>query len=247
MHRLNQGPNHHFNAYYEDNALLIQFIVGEFIYAFQLFLKIKTLISESSAPRQTTDSALSSMIDLFTQLVGNQGFQEKLSHSQWSKGCLTKLKDYCEQQSRNSKHQKKQHLALHMAAHELWLSALHNLELLQVLNENLQLGKTEYLVVSLKRTIGIIEKRFNQVIRSIPRLINNFLDNENVIQYLLRHQRQLAEIYGTDFFTNVLKRHLAPNAYVEFIVRRYRSRGFVELPQKIEQLLASEEFPNEKR
>ena len=41
-----QGPNHHFNAFYEDNSILIQFIVEEFIQSHQLIFRMKALIQE---------------------------------------------------------------------------------------------------------------------------------------------------------------------------------------------------------
>lgn len=241
MNRKNEGPNRYFNAYYEDNALLIQFIVVEFIQTYDLISQLETLSKDSLDSLQTTENVLSSLTLIFIQLVGSHTQQEGLSFTFWSKGCLSKLKEYCEQQSRNTHHQDEHHVTIHMAVHQAWLNALHNLELLNALHPTeIKSAKSAFLLLSLKRHIKSLQTRFKQVVQAIPRLITNFWDNENVLLYLLREKPQLIKIFGSDFLYKKLKCPIKSKLYVDLLTQRYHARGFDSLPPKIQEALATE-------
>lgn len=245
MNKKNEGSSRYFNAYYEDNALLIQFIVVEFIQTYHLISEVEDLSKDSLDSIQTIENLLSSLTLIFIELVGSHTQQEGLSLTLWTKGCLSKLKEYCEQQSRNTDHQDEHHVTIHMAVHQVWLIALHNLELLNALHPTeIKSPKSAFLLLSLKRNIKSLQTRFKQVVQSIPRLIINFWDNENVLLYLLREKPQLMEIFGSDFLYKKLKCPIKSNHYVQLLIQRYLARGFDSLPPKILEVLATEgSFP----
>lgn len=237
------GPHHHFSAYYEDNSLLIQFMMVEFIQTYQLTFQIKTLIHEHLDSNEKSNSVLHSLSHILGQLVGHFPHQGRSSFSRWAKGSLTKLKEYAEQFSRNSSHQNKQHVNLHMATHQAWLTALHNLELLNSLSMNPYTPNSDaiLLLLPLKRTFNTLQIRFNQVIRHIPRVMREYWNNENVILCLLRKRAQFIEIYGSDFLYKRLKWPVKTKELAQLLVERYQARGFEALLPTIQQILDSQE------
>jgi hypothetical protein len=226
-----QGPDHHFSAFYEDNAILIQFMMEEFIQSYQLISQIQTLVQNQLDSIQKLSALSSSLIPILGQLVGCLSQQERPSFSRWTKGSLTKFKEYCEQFLHNSSHTHKQHLRLHMAAHQTWITAVHNLELLNSLYKIT--CKTESdsftFLLLLKRAFHRLQRRFNQISRSILKVMRTYWDNENVIFCLLRKKDLLSEIYGYDFLHKHLKWSLKASQLVELLVKRYQARGFEDL------------------
>lgn len=231
-------PNHHFSAFYEDNSILIQFIIEEFIHSHQLSLQIKTLIQNQLDSTETLNSFSVSLIQILEQLVGGLYHQERSSLSRWTRGSLTKFKEYCEQFSRNSSYQNKQYMNLHMAAHQAWLMATYNLELLNSLYKNPYTpnSKSILFLVPLKRALQNLQMRFNQINRYIPRILNEFWNNENVIYCLLRKKEFLIEIYGYEFLHKRFKWPKKTSDLLELLIKRYQERGFETLLPAIQHL-----------
>jgi hypothetical protein len=240
------GPDHHFSAYYKDNGILIQFMIVEFLQTYQLTFKIKTLIQEHLDSPQTSETLYSSLIQLLAQLIGCFTQKERPSFSPWIKGSLTKLKEYCEQFSINSSHQNEHHIHLHLAAHQTWLTAVNNLEML---NSSSDLNKKNSDVIlflqSLKKSFHVLQLRFNQVIQYIPKVIVDFWHNENVILCLLRKRSQLVEIYGPDFLYKRFKWPFKAKELVQLLINRYQERGFEALLPTIQHILDSAETLND--
>lgn len=236
-------PNHHFSAFYEDNSILIQFILEEFIHAYQLTSQIKELIQECLDSTDRLNSLSLSLIQILGQLVGCLHHQERSSLSRWTRGSLTKFKEYCEQFSRNSSHQNKQHVNLHMAAHQAWIMATYNLELLNSLYTNPYIPDSNSIIflLPLKRSLQNLQLRFDQISRYIPRVLNEFWHNENVIYCLIRKKKLLTEIYGQDFFYKRFKWPKKTSGLIELLISRYQARGFETLLPSIHHLFESEE------
>jgi len=129
-------PNAHFSPFYEDNSILIQFILEEFIHVHQSILQIKKLLQQSIDSTEPLPPLSLSLIQIFEKLVGSPPHQERSSLSRWTRGSLTKFKEYSEHFSRNSSYRNKQHVNLHLAAHHAWLRAIYNLEILNSLYSN---------------------------------------------------------------------------------------------------------------
>lgn len=235
-------PNHHFSAFYEDNAILIQFIVEEFIRSHQLALKIKSLIQEYLDSPQALNSLSLPLIQILNQLVGCLSQKERASFSRWTKGPLTKFKEYCEQFSRNSFHQNKQHVNLHMAAHQAWQMALYNLELLNSLyvNSSISISESLLFLLPLKRAFHHLQVRLHQISRYISHAMGAYWNNENVIVCLLRRKDLLTEIYGSDFLYKRFKWPMKAAELIELIINRYQSRGFGPLLPTIQHLFEPE-------
>jgi hypothetical protein len=235
-------PDRHFSAFYEDNSLLIQFILEEFIQSYQLTLQMKILIQDDLNSRQELSLLSSSLIQLLGQLVGYLPQQERAPFSRWTKGPLTKFKEYCEQLSHNSSYQNKLYSNLHMAAHQAWLTAIHNLELLNYLHISSYTKKNQRSILffhPLQRAFHGLQMRFNQIRRYIPRVMSAYWNDENVILCLLRKRALLTEIYGSDFLYKRFKWPMKTSELIRLLVQRYQARGFEALLPTIQHILES--------
>lgn len=239
-----EGSNQHFNAYYQDNTLLIQFIVAEFIQAYQLTTQLKVLVQKHLDSIPTTNTAFPTLFQVLEQLVGGLFQQEglSLSISSWYKGSLTKLKEYCDQFLRNSQDTHKQFIYFHTAVHRAWLSAVQNLEFLQSLQPTYaQTQKSTFFHLSFKRSFETLQIHFNQVIQRLPRLLQVYWNNENIVLCLLRKKIHLSEIYGSDFLVSCFKWSVSFEQIFHSLTQHYQVRGFESLLPMIQQL----SFPHE--
>lgn len=236
-----RGPEQYFMGYLEDNALLIQFILIEFVQTYRLTFQIKPLIQEVLESTKPPENHLKSLIQIFGQLVGSLPQQERSSFSRWTKGSLSKLKDYSEQFSRNSHYKNKNHINLHMTAHHFWMTAIHHVELLHSIHSNppTQKGEANLLLHSLKKIFQTLQTRVNQLIRQIPRVMNEFADNENVILCLFRIKPQLNDIYGSDLF-KLFKWSKSKDELIQFMIERFKERGFETLIPTIHQVIEAQ-------
>lgn len=226
-----RGSNHHFAPFYHDNSILIQFVIEEFIQVHQFISKINTLNQNNLDPINETNSCFESLIPLFKELIDGRDHQDSSFSSRWTRGSLTKLKEYCEQFSHNSLNTHKQTVYLHMAAHQMWLMAVHSFELLNSLHPHdcaRQSGR-HVIVHSLKRSFHRLMMRFNQLSRHLSRAIRDYGNNENVIYYLLRRKEWLADIYGQDFLYQYFKGTKKGFHLIDVLLNRYQARGFETL------------------
>lgn len=230
----------HFSHFFEDNSLLVQFILAEFVHVHQATHQIKSLL-ELQKDSAADPAALHQSLNLiFSQLVGSHPRQAHSSN--WSRGSLSRFKEYCEHLSNNSAQGKREHIHLHMSAHHVWLMAVHTIELVNTLfaKSYEKKGEKDILVVQLKRTCHSLQIRFKQVIRHLPKVIASYWNNENVILCLLRRKTQLAEIYGSDFLGSHFKWPAQTNELTEILSQRYKDRGFESILTLIEQMKGTE-------
>jgi hypothetical protein len=238
-----ESVKHSFNAYYEESPLVVQFILAEFLQTNKSLLNLKNLLNENENLGQLSDVDIIKLNQSFAELVGTLNPQENFTFPNWSKGSLSKLKEYCEQLSKNTKF--KPHIDLHLAVNQAWLTALQNIELLNALQSNEGISNLSFLLISLKRSINSLQVRFQQIIRLLPKIYPPFWENENVILFLLRKKSELCEIYGPDFLDKIFHCPHDPRQLLELLIRRYHARGFDTLPPKILSLLTNESVTHE--
>jgi hypothetical protein len=217
-------PNQHFNAYYQDNALLIQFALVEFIAAHHLLEQIKALEDQCFISKEAWPHSLKPLLDYFGQLLGSS-HHEWLGNSIAPKGYLTKLKNYCWEFSKNAKH--KQGLLLYTYTHQTWLVALQNKELLLGIQHALSEQAANASMRAIKRNLELLQKRFNRVSKQILRMTCTFIDNENVLFLLFRKKERLVKIYGDDFLIKLAQE--SKQDIFQLLVQKYAKRGFSHL------------------
>jgi hypothetical protein len=218
------GSNQHFNAYYHNNRLLVQFIISEFILTYR---HIQTL-----EPLETYDSqeSLQSLFDSLHALLRSDQDTQRPSSSLWIRGPLVKLKDYAEQFSLNTNHQDKQGLLLYTYVHQTWLTGLHALELTHALlsHKTLVANKlTNSVLLNINRILKQLRNRLKTITKQIPRVLAQYRKDETVLFFLLRKKELLLEIYGSDFISKILKPSLKLKKDPSELVReRYAQKGF---------------------
>ncbi len=226
-------PNQHFNAYYYDDQILIQFIISELILTNELAWQIKKLADTGLQSIQALRESAHSLFHKVNQLLGSASDNERLSTSRWEKGPLTKLKNYCEQLSRNHLHQNKNSINLYNYTHQAWLMALHNLELLSIL----QCSMTNlFILLTIKKDLSHLNRCLKKVIKQIPYILSLYKDNENVLFFLLKKRDILAKIYGSHFIDTFFESSTRVEDTLDFLIQRYMKRGFTDIIPLIHQI-----------
>lgn len=190
-------------------------MIVEFVHTFQLSNKLKTLIQ-----KDIDEKTVSEFKQTMTQLIHH--------NSQWTKGTLGKLKEYCELFSRNSSFQDKNHIDLHMSSHFALSDALH---IQEILNHSIPLNDPSF-----QKVFKSFTNRVNKIIRHFPLVMKPFEKNENVILCLLRTQQTLIEANGSDFIDKRFKWPEKTPKMVEFLTNCYEKRGFEALLPTIRQM-----------
>lgn len=240
-----RGSSHHFAPFYQDNSILIQFVIEEFILVYQLISRINALNQNDLDYINETEnehSLSNSLVLALKQLIGGGDHQELSSSTSWTRGSLTKLKEYCEQFSRNSSQLQRHSIHLHLAAHQTWLMAMHSFELLKSLQTNCcaKSSGRNFILQSLKRSFHRLLMRFNQLSRYMSRALGHYCNDENVMYFLLRKKELLSEIYGQDFLSKYFKGTKKGSNLIDMLLNRYQARGFETLLPSIQTHYESE-------
>lgn len=232
--------SNHFKAYYEDQSLLVQFVLTEFVNAHHLTTQMQPLMDHYCESETHSELTLSQLNRLGGQLVGCFSNHKQFSFSRWSQGSLSKLKEYSEKLSIQTQNQNVQFTNLQMITRQAWINGVHNLELLTSLQEFFP--KTErHLVLraKFKKAFKNLTSSFSRIARQIPLIVRQYWQNENVVLCLLRHHAPLMTIYGN---THLYKKFKWPSKITlkEHLDRRYLERGFVTLIPIINQIFTRE-------
>ncbi len=223
------GSNH-FNAYYHDNSLLIQFVVTEFVHTHQLSLQIRQWAHTQLQSSDMEESCIIPLLGYMSQLLGTMSHQDKLSITHWTKGPLTKLREYCEQFSRNELHRDKKGMLLHQYVQQAWLSALQNLDLLKQIQEPQFPPLSASICQSVKRRLFQLDRQLKLIAQQLPRVVKSYHNNENVLFFLLRKSGLLSQVYGPYFMKDIFKAAFKKEQdWISLLTHRYTERGFQHL------------------
>lgn len=221
---------HRFHPFFHNNSLLLQFILTEFFQASSEVRFISQLSESLEFGTYLCKTLEEDMDALIERLHNLAGCGEILYQLPWSmnRGILVKLKDYSDLLVHNA-NENEAFNHIHNYFHKVWLKCRQALDLLQ--SSNLVEGS----LADTFKKIAVIIETINQSIRSaaklIAQMIFEFRNDENVLFFLLRHHVQLQELYGREFlfklFTKMYPKGM--DAAEEFIVKKYRKRGFNDL------------------
>ncbi len=225
MLKQTQGPNQHFKAYYQDNSVLIQLVIAEFVHTHRLISNIKNFIDNNLLTPQQLDGSISPLFHSLNQLLGSQSNHEHAAISRWIKGPLTRMKEYCEQFSHNGESDKF-HLNLHSAVYQTWLAAIHNMDLINTFRLCRTMTKNLSFSSHVQRSLKRLLSRLNIVTKQIPRVANLYWNNENVAYFLMKRKRELIDIYGEEEVNKCFKSFAKQAILTPHLIRRYQERGF---------------------
>lgn len=216
--------NPHFNTYYQDNSLLIQFVILEFMSTFNFASHIQSITDQCFESEKSLEQFIPTLSDYFHKLLGTFSDHDRPG-STWTKGPLTKLRNFCCQFSKNRKEEN--NLILYTSVHQTWISALHNLE---ILNASMHSHSENINLLIIKRNLNYFFTRLNSISKHLPRVLTSFYDNENVMFFLFRKKDQLAEVYGPHFLKKLFKASVKQSTHkqdtIQLLMQRYIKRGF---------------------
>jgi hypothetical protein len=214
-------PRPHVNAYHLDRNLLFQFILSEFLLIHIETSKLNKILRDKNGSWYSYQRPIH-------QLSGfSQSYMRLLVWNN-EEGMLAKLMIYCSLFAQHEHSHEEIAKALHSGANQAWLLGLNCLDILRQIKE-----EPDYPLFQIH-----IKKAAQRLIRSIKRLqkllvvaIEHFPLNENVLFFMLRHGKQLDEIYGLGFiYRFFLKRFSGGVEEADrFIKERYSCRGFSHL------------------
>lgn len=214
------------HAYHHNNSLLFQFILVEFIEAFELIRSLEQLCNRQSSAliphtinELNSESTLSSVETILVKLVGAKHNHVRLINWNQGNSTIVKIKIYCSLFIDNSNNDEKEIMTMQYYADKIWTTSLKIMDLLE--EETITIPQ----LLPLLDKINLAIHRFSKL---ITRLIHQFRDDENVIFSILRHKDRLDRIYGGQYVAKQLSR-LYPKGLNEVqkkLTERYSVRGF---------------------
>jgi hypothetical protein len=210
----------HLNAYHLDKNLLFQFILSE-------FLLIHVEISLINKLVQDENSSYQSYQDPIHQLAGFSQTYMRLFAWHSEDGMLAKFLIYSNLFAQHQLSEKESSLLI-STANQAWLLCLTCLDINRQFKED-----PGHLLFP-----GLMKKAAQRLIQSFKRIkklllgvLEQFPVNENILFFILRHDKQLGEVYGR-FFVYKLFHKLFSGGLSEatqFLKERYSGRGFTDL------------------
>lgn len=218
----------HVNSYHQNNSLLFQFILAEFIDAYTEIQRIDSLRrttpspSNESAPQDDTP-----IKEALIKLLGSPKEYMRIFSWNFSEGLLAKLRTYCALFIQNAESDEKDLIAIQHYADKVWQGCLQAIDSLQ---EN---PKDRALFLNpLDKAITAMQR----LAKLIARLVHQFRDDENAIFYVLRHHKILDKLYGHRFIVKLMGKIYTKGLKEAhfFLVKKYQQRGFDQVVSAIE-------------
>lgn len=214
------------NTYHHNNSLLFQFILSEFLAAFEEIQAMNSLCNRKpltipagmTEPKQIDD--ISQLIEAsLNKLVGSSRDYMRLFCWNFNEGIVSRLKTYCALFSQNIANDEKELLAMQHYADKVWQNCLHGIDMLYESSDEFS------------PLFAAVEKAHSAMLRFaklIARVIQQFRDDENVIFFVLRNKEQFDKLYGKRFVVKLFCRIYAKGLreVQQFLSKKYSARSF---------------------
>jgi hypothetical protein len=235
-----------FNVYHQEQGLLFQFILSEFMLAYhearQLFLiveQFKLAVFENK--RQTKrEYWLNNLKGSITQLTGPE--QDVARFLLWNprEGQLAKIKNYCRFFVQTLEREEKEIMALNRSTDKAWNLTLQCLEEVRWLEKAIEsereatIEEEMKLIPHYEHLFQFVQKilvSFDKMAQALIRIIYRFRENENVLLFLLRHSQQIDQLYGVGFLLKLFESlHAKGIVGLSILLKdKYTGRGFKHL------------------
>ena len=214
-------PRSPYCAFHRDEHVLLQFILKESLDTLSLIKKLEAILEKDV---KAVD--LEKLKNLLCELAG--GSFETLHFLVWpnGEGRLAKLKGYCTWLLKEAIEEDTPLFRLDRLSNEAWVYCMKSLDLLD------QKPFKSYSLLALKkmcRTMGRFEK-------TLPDAISLYMHDENVLFFLIRHKKELDNVYHPGFTEELFSSFFngKPEDGKKFLVDRYLARGFDTILPQIE-------------
>lgn len=229
-------------VYSQSTSLLFQFALNEFIASYKKVLDIEELYAqmESALIKERmsadTDLYLEKLLKWIPVLAGSLNVTANEQCAPWThqKGSLNKFRHYCYLLSHNLS-DNSDILNLNVAASKAFHSTLQVREVVLSLQRQSEDSLALPNYVSLYQLLDRIIDNMRRASRLILRILLQFKEDENVLLFLLEHQKDLDVLYKTDFVTRIFKKMFPQGIeqVSQLMQQKYLERGFQSLSQSI--------------
>lgn len=219
----------HVNSFHQNNSLLFQFILAEFLETSTEMQKLDTLCSRSLSPMPSHEQSgrqkdLHLMQQSLTHLLGATKDNMRLFSWNFKEGLLTKLRTYCTLFLLNADNDsdEKELNAIQHYADKIWYNCHQAIDALYDLPQD---------HTSLFSALERASTATQRLAKLIARLIPQFKQDENVLYYVVRHHQLLDKINGNRFTLKLFSK-IFPKGIKEghqFLIQKYTERGFDHL------------------
>lgn len=214
----------HVNSFHQNNSLLFQFILNEFLETFNEMQKLDILCSRSLSPLLSHEidcrqKDLHLMQESLIQLLGATKDCMRLLSWNFKEGLLTKLRTYCTLFLLNADTDEKELIAIQYYTDKIWHNCHQAIDALHDLPQD---------YTSLFLALEKASTATQRLAKLIARLIPEFKHDENVIFYVLRNHELFDKTYGNRFTLKLFSK-IFPKGFEEgllFLVKKYTERGF---------------------
>lgn len=218
-------------SYHQQHNLLFQFILSELILVHRELKQLENLLQ---SPLEPNTPALTIHM---TNLAGST--QSHLRIFSWSDdGMLTKLRYYTALLCQTNPVHDSMETSIDKEANESWLLAMQVLDTIRVLRRT---HTTAPDIADLKAACKKLTKSIKRLANLVAEAIIKYHDDENVIFFLVRHHRDLGDLYENPSFVPKLLRKMFPkklDGVQTFLTQSYQARGFHHLVPVIQEKLA---------
>lgn len=238
------SKNESLTVYAQSTSLLFQFILSEFIQAYEgiqqienLYSKIECLLIQKRLSVNVEDQ-LNDLLNLFPQLIGADHATNNEPIFPWThqKGSLNKLRYYVYLLSQ--KHLDEKNIQdLNIAVSKAFHSSLQVKEVIFSLKRHCEDGERIPNFVSLYQILDRVMDNMKRASRLVLKVLVSFKEDENVLLYLIEHHQQLDALYQTQFVTKVLQKMFPKGVEKaeQHLKAKYLERGFKNLSESITQ------------
>ncbi len=208
------------------DSVLFQFILIEFLRAHKELNTLENLYNEQT--RISSDGSLQSLLQAAKIFTGCTPIPGKVQFWQQELGTMAKLRKYSFYFQQES--QQKELLNLKNLARKGWLLSI---ELSDVAENSLGLKH-------FGRSLAKVIKTVHSLQQPVMKLITQFSDDENVVLFLVSHQRPLDSIFGEAFTIKQLQAmHNSIHESAQFLIKSFSMRRFDQLLPIISQKFAA--------
>ena len=209
---------------HKNSSLLFQFILSEFIEAFDEIQTLNSLVRQVSPRRENVQQ-------LLQKLLGS--FKGGIRYFPWNfaDGLLHKLQTYCILLHENNEHYEKELIAIQHYLEKVRAACSSALD---ILNRNMQE------VPDLSTAIEKASLSMQRLSKLMARLMQQFREDENVLFFILRHKIHFDKLYGSRFVFKLLTR-MYPKGLEEMrqhLAKNYARRGFENVLDPVNLLIS---------
>lgn len=223
-------------SFCQNNFLLLQFILSEFLNVLHEInnfrFQKKNFIESFESTKEEAEKILSlkKLHSSIEQLSGaSYNYMRILSWKQ-DYGLLNKLNHYCALFSQHPTKNVKEVQKAYQLAGEGWLISIG----LHDLTFSLKTQSIDEWESSFKQISNFEDKIFKkttQFSKLLPKIIQEYSENENVIFFILRHKKEFDNLIHPDFVHNLFSMHYNEGAAdaEKMLLDKYSKRGFYQL------------------